>query len=118
MIQKTPKEIRDELLQAFLELEAEYMTGPTTTSPEKRISYLHIDMCNSLLVALKSLEYRYRDDVPGMHKKKNYSSSMKKALNLISKYGELSNNTLQLKANLDNSGYLKNLEFLNDLRSR
>jgi hypothetical protein len=117
--EKTPREIRDELLQSFLELEASYFEGPTTTVPEKRVAYLELEFCEHLLNAIKALEYHYRDDVPEMRTKKRWNSQLKRANNLLKKYGENSDKNseyskLQLKLEFDSSGYLEHRNYIRE----
>jgi hypothetical protein len=118
---KTIREIRDILLEAFLELEEAYMTGPTTTIPEKRIQYLEIRMCEQLLNDIKALEYHYRDDVPEMRTYKRQSPQLKKARTLIKRYGENvvpgnANSKLKLQTKFDDSGYLEHRDFMESMK--
>lgn len=119
--QKNLKDIRNELLQAFLELEASYLNGPTTTTSHIKIAYLEIDMCEHLLNAVKALEYHYRDDIPEMRTKKNWNTEMKNAHKLLKKYGENSEkgnsySKLQLQRKYDDHGYLEQKDWLKDAR--
>lgn len=117
---KTVREIKDELLEAFVELETSYMTVPTTTDPERKIAYLQIQMCEHLLNAMKALEYHYRDDVPEMRTLKRQSPELKKARKLIKKYGENKDagnefSDLQLQRKFDDSGYLEHRDFMQSM---
>jgi hypothetical protein len=113
---KNLKEIKDELLEAFVELEASYINGPNTSDPAMRIAYLQIEICEQLLNNLKALEYHYRDDVPEMRTLKRQTPELKNARKLIKKYGENKEagnefSSLQLQRKFDTTGYLEHRDF-------
>jgi hypothetical protein len=110
---KTPQEIRNELLSVFLALDELYRNSPTiTTDPNKRIAYMDIQMTEFLLNAIKTIEYHYCDDVPEMRTKRKWGEEMIRAHKLLKKYSENieegnPNSRLQLKRDFDDSGYLE-----------
>jgi hypothetical protein len=118
------REIRDELLEAYIDLEKSYMESPeTTTDPEKRIMYLEIQMVESLLNSMKALEYHYRDDIPEMRTKKKWNDQMKRVHKLLKKYSELSEpsnpySNLQLQEKFDETGYISHRKYIEDLKTQ
>ena len=121
---KTPLEIRNELLASFLELEASYLTpGVTCTNPDATISYLHLNMCEHLINAIKALEYHYRDDVPSMRVKKNWDEHMVNAHKVLKKYSELENpeneySKLRLQRKFDSTGYLAQRDWIEEIKAK
>ena len=113
---KSPQDIRNELLSAFMALDELYRNGPTTTIPDKKIAYLDLEMSEHLLNAIKDLEYHYRDDVPEMRTKRKWGEEMIRAHKLIKKYSEDpdTNGKLKLKRELDESGYLASRDFFSE----
>ena len=116
---KTPQEIRNELLSAFLALDELYRNSPGTS--DSTVAYLDLEMCEKLLNTIKALEYHYRDDVPEMRIKRKWSSEMVRVHKLLKKYSEnveLGNeySDLRLKREFDESGYLESKNFLKDAK--
>lgn len=114
---KSPQEIRNELLSAFLALDDLYRNSPTTTDTAKRIAYLDLELSEHLLNAIKSLEFHYRDDVPQMRTKRNWGEEMIRAHKVLKKYAENAENPhdkLILNSEVDDSGYLAQRDFFED----
>jgi hypothetical protein len=119
---KSIKEIKNELLSAFISLENSYRNNPrNTTDADKKISYLDIELCEHLLNGIKALEYHYRDDIPDMNVKRNWNEEMVRAHKLLKKYSiKTSNNfdKLKLKREFDDSGYLKHRDFFEEASNK
>ena len=121
---KNLRDIKDELLSAFIALEESYYNASgISIDPEKRIAYLQIQLCEHLLNSLKSLEYHYRDDVPETRTVKRQPPELVKANQLIKKYGENVDpgriySKLQLQPKFDNTGYLENRSFLEEVAEK
>ena len=118
---KSPKEIRNELLSTFMALDDVYRNSPTiTTDPERRISYLDLELSEHLLNAIKSLEYHYRDDIPEMRTKRNWGEEMIRAHKVLKKYAEKSENLYEkivLNKGADDSSYLEQRDFFSEATS-
>jgi hypothetical protein len=119
---KTLREIRDELLEAYLELENSYIEDPGTEGEDK-IAHVEIQLCEALLNAIKNVEYHYKEDVLEMRTKKRWHENLKKANKLFLKYGELKNpedpySEIKLQNKFDSSGFLENLDFILDAANR
>lgn len=114
----SPKDIRNELLSAFLALDELYRNSPTTTTPDLRVAYLDLELSEHLLNAIKALEYHYRDDVPEMRTKRKWGAEMVRAHKLLKKYSSESDEyvKLKLKRTFDESGYLESKDFLSDAK--
>lgn len=120
---KTAKEIRNEMLSAFLALEEVYESECKVSIDHHRITYLQLEFANHLLNAMKALEYHYRDDNPEMRTKKKWGEEMVRVHKILKKYSENSDEAnpyskLQLKNVFDETGYLEQREWINDPDTR
>lgn len=120
---KTAKEIRNEMLSAFLSLEEVFESECNTSADQHRITYLQLEFSNHLLNAMKALEYHYRDENPEMRTKKKWGEEMVRVHKILKKYSENSDESnpysdLQLKAEFDETGYLEQREWINDPATR
>lgn len=120
---KTAKEIRNEMLSAFLALEEVYESECKVSIDYHRITYLQLEFANHLLNAMKALEYHYRDDNPEMRMKKKWGDEMVRVHKILKKYSENSDEAnphskLQLKAEFDETGYLEQRAWINDSVTR
>ena len=104
-------EIRNEALEVLINLESSFIS---LDGKEEKITYLEIRLIESILNAIKHLEYHYRDDIEGMRLKKNWDEYLIKANAFLKKYGECKDEyspyTLQKK--FDNTGYIENRDFI------
>ena len=108
---KTPKEVREELLSAFLALDEMYRESPSE-NPVEKASYLDIEMSEHLMNAIQDLMFHYQEDVPEMRIKRKWGEEMLRADKLLKKYAEdLEAEKLTFKKELDTTGYLENREF-------
>jgi len=71
------------LLDAFVTLEKDYVTLPTSTEAEARIEYMYDRMIDQLLNDIKVLEWHCRDDLMGHPKPVGKIPSYRQAIALI-----------------------------------
>ena len=114
-------EIRNELLEAYLELEDSYLNAETTTISEKRISYLEFKMCEQLLNNIKLLAHHYKDDVVNQRYKKHWNAPLVKANKLLEKFGENKDpnndcSEIVLRKKFDPFGYIENRNFIDEIQ--
>jgi hypothetical protein len=115
---KTAKEVRNEMLSAFLSLEEVYESECQSTD-QHRITYLQLEFANHLLNAMKALEHHYRDDNPEMRTKKKWGEEMVRVHKILKKYSENTDeddqhSELQVKSEFDETGYLEQRKWIND----
>jgi hypothetical protein len=116
---KSPEEIRNELLSAFLALDQHYTESPLTS---EKISYLNLELAEHLLNSIKAIQYHYSEEIPEMRIKRKWGEEMVRADKLLKKYSENSDSTnphspLQLKRKFDESGYLEQKDFLGEMHN-
>jgi hypothetical protein len=109
---KPVREIRNELLKIYLDLEASYIESG---NDQAKIDYLDIQMCEHLMNSIKSLEYHYAEESPLMRIKKNWNLELKNAEKILKKYGEIQEGKFKLQEKFDTSGYVKYIDFLEGL---
>lgn len=112
------RKIRKEIQEVFENLEYQHSLNYKASS--LRTSHLDIEIAECFLNAIKSLEYLFRDDVPEMRAKKNWSVSLKNAHRILKKYSESSDegniySNLQLKSKFDSSGWLEHRDYMKDM---
>lgn len=114
---KTPQEIRNELLSAFLAVDELYRKSPTTSDADSKIAYLDIELSERLLEALDNLMFHYKEDVEEMRIKRKWGEEMIRAEKLIKKYAENPKEmNFSLKKEFDESGYIEQREFFGDAK--
>ncbi len=112
---KSPKEIREELMSAFLALEDLY----TNSSDSSKVDYIEIELAEHLMGAIHNLMFHYQEDIPEMRVKRKWGEEMIRAEKLLKKYTEdLNSETLSLKSDFDSSGYLEHREFFGETASK
>jgi len=109
---KSPKEIRNELLSAFMTLESSYTN---LTNDNEKLNYIELNLCEFLLNSINDTMIHYSKDVLSMDKKKNWNNEMIRCKKLLEKYSEFKDSNLILKREFDSSGYLEESDFLKDL---
>ena len=119
-MKKTVEEIRDELLLIFLKLEESYLTYPGVEDGDVKAIHLNVEICETLLNSIRSLEYMFRSDVPDLRTKKRCHDILVSADKVLKKYGELSDpknkdSYIHLKSKYDESGYIENREWFSDI---
>jgi hypothetical protein len=112
---KTPQEIRNELLSAFLAVDDLYRNSPTTSDADSKVAYLDIELSERLMEALNSIMFHYKEDVEEMRVKRKWGEEMLRAEKLLKKYAEdFTNANFSLKKQFDESGYLDQREFFEE----
>ena len=115
---KTPQEIRNELLSAFLAVDDLYRNSPTTSDADSKVAYLDIELSERLMEALNSIMFHYKEDVEEMRVKRKWGEEMLRAEKLLKKYAEdFTNANFSLKKQFDESGYLDQREFFEEASS-
>jgi len=119
-MKKTVEEIRDELLLIFLKLEESYLTYPGVENGDVKAVHLNVEICETLLNSISSLDYMFRQDVPDLRTKKKCHDIMVRADKALKKYGELSDpknkySQIHLKSKYDESGYIEHREWFSDV---
>ena len=109
---KPIREIRNELLKTYLDLEASYIGAE---NDQEKIDYLDIQFCEHLMNSMKSLEYHYTEEFPLMRIKKNWNLELKNSEKILKKYGDVQDGKYRLQEKFDNSGYVKCIDFLDGL---
>ena len=109
---KPIREIRNELLKIYLDLESSYIEEG---NDQEKIDYLDIQFCEHLMNSMKSLEYHYAEEFPLMRIKKNWNLELKNSEKILKKYGDIQDNKFKLQEKFDKSGYVKYSEFLEGL---
>lgn len=109
---KPIKEIRNELLKIYLDLEASYLE---TGNNQEKIDHLEIQICEQLMNSIHSLQYKYAESTPHMRIKKNWNLELKNSEKILKKYADIEDGKLRLKEKFDNSGYIKYSDFLEGL---
>lgn len=114
---KTPQEIRNELLSAFLAVDDLYRNSPTTSDADSKIAYLDIELSERLMEALNTIMFHYKEDVEEMRVKRKWGEEMIRADKLLKKYAENSSVlNFSLKKEFDESGYIEQREFFGDAK--
>lgn len=109
---KPIREIRNELLKTYLDLEASYIESG---NDQAKIDYLDIQMCEQLMNSIRSLEYHYTEEFPLMRIKKNWNTELKNSEKILKKYGDIQDGKFRLQEKFDTSGYVKYIDFLTGL---
>ena len=114
---KTPQEIRNELLSAFLAVDDLYRNSPTASDADSKIAYLDIELSERLMEALNTIMFHYKEDVEEMRVKRKWGEEMIRADKLLKKYAENSSElNFSLKKEFDESGYIEQREFFGDAK--
>lgn len=114
---KTPQEIRNELLSAFLAVDDLYRNSPTASDADSKIAYLDIELSERLMEALNTIMFHYKEDVEEMRVKRKWGEEMSRADKLLKKYAENSSGlNFSLKKEFDESGYIEQREFFGDAK--
>ena len=119
-MKKTVEEIRDELLLIFLKLEESFLTYPGVEDGDIKSMYINVEICETLLNSIKSLDYHFREEVPDLRTRKKCHDIMTRADKALKKYGELSDSSnkdsdLRLKSKYDESGYVDTRDWFLDM---
>lgn len=114
---KSPKDIRDELLSAFLSVDDLYRKSPT--DGDSKLTYLDIEMAEHLMNVIEATMFHYQEDIPEMRVKRKWGEEMVRADKLLKKYAEdLSTAKLKLDKKFDESGYLEQREFFGEVATK